>query len=66
MKTRALAGVRPGLRGRGWRAGADKDEKLAGKSRTAKEQAVAPKYALSDQYYKTTLPFDGGKARCLV
>ena len=43
-----------------------KDEKVAEKSGKAKEQSVVPKYAISDEYYKTTIPFDGGNARGLV
>ncbi|HVG41601.1 MAG TPA: CamS family sex pheromone protein, partial [Chitinophagaceae bacterium] len=50
----------------GCSAGADKDEKVAEKSGKAKEQSVVPKYAISDEYYKTTIPFDGGNARGLV
>ncbi len=39
---------------------------MAEKSGKAKEQSVVPKYAISDEYYKTTIPFDGGNARGLV
>ncbi|WP_144502128.1 CamS family sex pheromone protein [Bacillus thuringiensis] len=66
MKKIALAVLSLGLLVSGCSAGADKDEKVAGKSGKAKEQSVVPKYAISDEYYKTTIPFDGGKARGLV
>ncbi len=32
----------------------------------AKEQAIVPNYSISDEYYKTTIPFEGGNARGLV
>jgi len=66
MKKIALAILSLGLLVSGCSAGADKDEKVAEKSGKAKEQSVVPKYAISDEYYKTTIPFDGGKARGLV
>lgn len=66
MKKIALAILSLGLIVSGCSAGADKDEKVAEKSRKAKEQSVVPKYAISDEYYKTTIPFDGGNARGLV
>ncbi|MEF7637519.1 CamS family sex pheromone protein [Bacillus thuringiensis] len=66
MKKIALAVLSLGLLVSGCSAGADKDEKVAEKSGKAKEQSVVPKYAISDEYYKTTIPFDGGKARGLV
>lgn len=66
MKKIALAVLSLGLLVSGCSVGADKDEKVAGKSGKAKEQSVVPKYAISDEYYKTTIPFDGGKARGLV
>lgn len=46
--------------------GSNKDEKAVEKSGKAKEQAVIPKYSISDKYYKTTVQFDPGKARGLV
>lgn len=66
MKKIALAVLSLGLLVSGCSAGADKDEKVAEKSGKAKEQAVVPKYAISDEYYKTTVPFDAGCARGLV
>ncbi|MDQ7258258.1 CamS family sex pheromone protein [Bacillus thuringiensis] len=66
MKKIALAILSLGLLVSGCSAGADKDEKVAEKSGKAKEQSVVPKYAISDEYYKTTIPFDGGNARGLV
>ena len=46
--------------------GSNKDEKAVEKSGKAKEQAVIPKYSISDEYYKTTVKFDPGRARGLV
>ncbi|WP_207573295.1 CamS family sex pheromone protein, partial [Cronobacter sakazakii] len=46
--------------------GSNKDEKVVEKSGKAKEQAVIPKYSISDEYYKTTVQFDPGEARGLV
>lgn len=46
--------------------GSNKDEKTVEKSGKAKEQAVISKYSISDEYYKTTFPFDPGSARGLV
>ncbi|EMX0194593.1 CamS family sex pheromone protein [Bacillus cereus] len=66
MKKIALAILSLGLLVSGCSTGADKDEKVAEKSGKAKEQSVVPKYAISDEYYKTTIPFDGGNARGLV
>ncbi|MGE1216991.1 CamS family sex pheromone protein [Bacillus toyonensis] len=66
MKKIALAVLSLGLLVSGCSAGAGKDEKVAEKSGKAKEQAVVPKYAISDEYYKTTVPFDAGSARGLV
>ncbi|HDW8008028.1 CamS family sex pheromone protein [Bacillus cereus] len=66
MKKIALAVLSLGLLVSGCSAGVDKDEKVAEKSGKAKEQSVVPKYAISDEYYKTTIPFDGGNARGLV
>lgn len=66
MKKIALAVLSLGLLVSGCSAGGDKDEKVAEKSGKAKEQAVVPKYAISDEYYKTTVPFDAGSARGLV
>ncbi|MCU4756259.1 CamS family sex pheromone protein [Bacillus cereus] len=66
MKKIALAVLSLGLLVSGCSAGADKDEKVVEKSGKAKEQSVVPKYAISDEYYKTTVPFEGGEARGLV
>ncbi|PEC20703.1 CamS family sex pheromone protein [Bacillus cereus] len=66
MKKIALAVLSLGLLVSGCSAGADKDEKVVEKSGKAKEQAIVPKYSISDEYYKTTVPFDAGAARGLV
>ena len=62
----ALAVLSLGLLVSGCSAGADKDEKVVEKSGKAKEQAIVPNYSISDEYYKTTIPFYGGEARGLV
>ncbi|PGT55343.1 hypothetical protein COD86_28585 [Bacillus cereus] len=66
MKKRALAVLSLGLLVSGCSAGADKDEKVVEKSGKAKEQAIVPKYSISDEYYKATIPFQAGTARGLV
>ncbi|PFJ16429.1 hypothetical protein COD67_13710 [Bacillus cereus] len=66
MKKIALAVLSLGLLVSGCSMGANKDEKVVEKSGKAKEQAVVPKYSISDEYYKTTIPFSGGAARGLV
>ncbi|MDM5237334.1 CamS family sex pheromone protein [Bacillus cereus] len=66
MKKIALAVLSLGLLVSGCSAGADKDEKVVEKSGKAKEQAIVPKYSISNEYYKTTVPFDAGAARGLV
>lgn len=66
MKKIALAVLSLGLLVSGCSAGADKDDKVVEKSGKAKEQAVVPKYSISDEYYKTTIPFAPGEARGLV
>ena len=66
MKKIALAVLSLGLLVSGCSAGADKDEKVVEKSGKAKEQAIVPKYAISDEYYKATIPFQAGAARGLV
>ncbi|MGR5914977.1 CamS family sex pheromone protein [Bacillus pacificus] len=66
MKKIALAVLSLGLLVSGCSAGADKDEKVVEKSGKAKEQAIVPNYSISDEYYKTTIPFEGGNARGLV
>ncbi|MGG0291780.1 CamS family sex pheromone protein [Bacillus pacificus] len=66
MKKIALAVLSLGLLASGCSAGADKDEKVVEKSGKAKEQAIVPNYSISDEYYKTTIPFEGGNARGLV
>lgn len=62
----ALAVLSLGLLVSGCSAGADKDEKVVEKSGKAKEQVIVPNYSISDEYYKTTIPFEGGNARGLV
>ncbi|MEK7018443.1 MULTISPECIES: CamS family sex pheromone protein [Bacillus] len=66
MKKIALAVLSLSLLVSGCSMGSNKDEKAVEKSGKAKEQAVIPKYSISDEYYKTTVPFDSGKARGLV
>ncbi|KAA0765064.1 CamS family sex pheromone protein [Bacillus sp. SH5-2] len=66
MKKIALAVLSLSLLVSGCSIGADKDEKVVEKSGKAKEQAIVPKYSISDEYYKTTVPFDAGSARGLV
>ncbi|MDD8002714.1 CamS family sex pheromone protein [Bacillus cereus] len=66
MKKIALAVLSLGLLVSGCSAGADKDEKVVEKSGKAKEQVIVPNYSISDEYYKTTIPFEGGNARGLV
>ncbi|EJS72210.1 CamS family sex pheromone protein [Bacillus cereus] len=66
MKKIALAVLSLSLLVSGCSMGSNKDEKTVEKSGKAKEQAVVPKYSISDEYYKTTVPFDAGSARGLV
>ncbi|PQZ54885.1 MULTISPECIES: CamS family sex pheromone protein [Bacillus] len=66
MKKIALAVLSLSLLVSGCSMGSNKDEKVVEKSGKAKEQAVIPKYSISDEYYKTTVPFAPGEARGLV
>ncbi|MES5896085.1 MULTISPECIES: CamS family sex pheromone protein [Bacillus cereus group] len=66
MKKIALAVLSLSLLVSGCSMGSNKDEKTVEKSGKAKEQAVIPKYSISDEYYKTTVPFKPGEARGLV
>ncbi|MFZ3196056.1 MAG: CamS family sex pheromone protein, partial [Bacillus mycoides] len=66
MKKIALAVLSLSLLVSGCSIGSNKDEKVVEKSGKAKEQAVIPKYSISDEYYKTTVQFDPGEARGLV
>ncbi|WP_377867078.1 CamS family sex pheromone protein [Bacillus sp. R86525] len=66
MKKIALAVLSLSLLVSGCSMGSNKDEKTVEKSGKAKEQAVISKYSISDEYYKTTFPFDPGHARGLV
>lgn len=43
-----------------------KDEEIVQKTEETTEQAIIPKYKISDEYYRTILPFKSGKARGLV
>lgn len=43
-----------------------KDEEIVQKTEETTEQAIIPKYKISDEYYRTILPFKEGKARGLV
>ncbi|MEY8349791.1 CamS family sex pheromone protein [Bacillus cereus] len=66
MRKIALAVLSLGLLVSGCSTGIQKEEKVVEKSGNAKEQAIVPKYSISDEYYKTTVPFDPGSARGLV
>ncbi|MDM5186806.1 CamS family sex pheromone protein [Bacillus sp. DX4.1] len=66
MKKIALAVLSLGLLVSGCSTGIKKEEKVVEKSGNSKEQAIVPKYAISDEYYKTTVPFEKGSARGLV
>ncbi|KFM98661.1 CamS family sex pheromone protein [Bacillus clarus] len=66
MKKIALAVLSLGLLVSGCSTGAKKEEKVVEKSGKAKEQAVVPRYSISDEYYKTTVPFEPESARGLV
>ena len=66
MKKIALAVLSLGLLVSGCSAGIKKDEKVVEQSSNSKEKAIVPKYSISDDYYKTTVPFDKGLARGLV
>lgn len=52
-----LSGCSPGFQ---------KDEKIVKDTSDSKESAVVPKYSISDEYYKTLIPFQKGAARGLV
>ncbi|HHY73725.1 MAG TPA: CamS family sex pheromone protein [Bacillus bacterium] len=43
-----------------------KDEEIVQETKEATEQAIIPKYKISDEYYRTILPFKQGKARGLA
>ncbi|WP_410984335.1 CamS family sex pheromone protein [Bacillus cereus] len=66
MKKIALAVLSLGLLVSGCSTGMKKEEKVVEKSGNSKEQAIVPKYSISDDYYKTTVPFDPGSARGLA
>ena len=42
------------------------EEVVQGSKEDSKETAIIPKYQISDQYYRTILPFKPGQARGLV
>nr|WP_197969970.1 CamS family sex pheromone protein [Mesobacillus harenae] len=42
------------------------EEVVQQKDNDTKEKAIIPKYKISDQYYRTIMPFEAGKARGLV
>lgn len=44
----------------------EKDEEIVQKTEETTEQAIIPKYKISDEYYRTILPFKTGKSRGLV
>ncbi|MBO1627777.1 CamS family sex pheromone protein [Bacillus cereus] len=66
MKKIALAVLSLSLLLSGCSTGIKKEEKVVDKSGKSKEQAIVPKYSISEDYYKTTVPFDPGSARGLV
>jgi len=66
MKKIALAVLSLGLLLSGCSTGIKKEEKVVEKSGKSKEQAIVPKYSISDEYYKTVFPFDPASARGLV
>ncbi|MEN1938432.1 CamS family sex pheromone protein [Paenibacillus sp. 102] len=66
MKKIALAVLSLGLLVSGCSTDTKKEEKVVEKSGKSKEQAIVPKYSISEEYYKTTVPFDPGSARGLV
>ncbi|WP_458414922.1 CamS family sex pheromone protein [Schinkia sp. CFF1] len=43
-----------------------KDEEIVQQTKESTEQAIIPKYKISDDYYRTILPYKPGKARGLV
>ncbi|WP_419882863.1 CamS family sex pheromone protein [Peribacillus sp. B-H-3] len=44
----------------------DKQQEVVKDSSKSKEKAIIPKYKISDEYYRTILPFEPAKARGLV
>ncbi|MBO1582146.1 MULTISPECIES: CamS family sex pheromone protein [Bacillus] len=66
MKKIALAVLSLGLLVSGCSTSIKKEEKVVEKSGNSKEQAIVPKYSISDEYYKTTVPFESGSARGLA
>jgi protein involved in sex pheromone biosynthesis len=44
----------------------DKQEEVVQKTEKSKEKAIIPKYKISDQYYRTILPFEPSESRGLV
>lgn len=52
-----LSGCSPGFQ---------QEEKIVKETSDSKESAVVPKYSISDEYYKTLIPFQEGAARGLV
>lgn len=66
MKKIALAVLSLVLLVSGCSTGNEKEEKVVEKSGKSKEQAIVPKYSISDEYYKTTVPFEKGSSRGLV
>lgn len=44
----------------------EKDEELVQDTENPQETAIVPKYKISDQYYRTVLPFNASEARGLV
>ncbi|MEI4831837.1 CamS family sex pheromone protein [Bacillus sp. FJAT-53711] len=43
-----------------------KEDKVVDKTGNSKSQKIIPKYSISDDYYKTAVPFETGSARGLV
>ncbi|MFZ3591178.1 CamS family sex pheromone protein [Bacillus sp. DJP31] len=44
----------------------EKDEEIVSETDNSKETAIVPKYKISDQYYRTVLPFKASESRGLV
>ncbi|WP_242223911.1 CamS family sex pheromone protein [Bacillus cereus group sp. BfR-BA-01380] len=66
MKKVILAALSLGLLLSGCSMGPKKEEKIVGKSGNSKEKSIISKYSISDDYYKTAVPFEKGSARGLA
>ncbi|MFX3625096.1 MAG: CamS family sex pheromone protein [Ectobacillus sp.] len=66
MKKLAILMMSLGLLLSGCGPSFQKEEKVVQKSNKSKENAIIPKYSISEDYYKTIIPFKDGAARGLV